>query len=128
MKNHLETKKMMSKLEFIRLLKETFRFLDLSRFKDEILCKIFEKIDKDHDGWITYDEYMDWIIKFLAAGTYKSGEFLAMIDDMDFDSSLSYEKEVDHNPKRSCMVFSDYSLAKIVRARVRQLILMHSKD
>lgn len=66
MKNHLESKTNLNRYEFARLLKESFRFLGLSRFKDSILFKIFEKIDKNHDGWISYEEYVDWIIKFLA--------------------------------------------------------------
>lgn len=41
MKNHLETKTNLNKHEFARLLKESFRFLGLKRFKDSILFKIF---------------------------------------------------------------------------------------
>lgn len=41
MKNHLESKKSLNKYEFARLLKTSFRFLDLGRFKNNILYRIF---------------------------------------------------------------------------------------
>lgn len=92
MKNHLESKKQLNKHEFARLLKESFRFLNLGRFKNSILFKIFEKIDKNHDGWISYEEYMDWVIKFLAVGSLRNGEFMAQEDDLDADSILAWEE------------------------------------
>jgi|688.fasta_scaffold275624_1 Ca2+-binding EF-hand superfamily protein len=51
--------------------------MNLGRFKDSILYKIFERIDKNNDGWITYKEYMDWAKRFLAMVCLDSSEFLA---------------------------------------------------
>jgi hypothetical protein len=50
---------------------------------------------------------------------------LALEDDLDTDSTITLEMEVDHNPRRSTMVFSDYSLAKLVRKRTKEIILTH---
>ncbi len=51
--------------------------MNLGRFKDSILYKIFERIDKNNDGWITYEEYMDWAKNFLAMVRLENSEFLA---------------------------------------------------
>lgn len=53
--NNSVTKKTLNRDEFVRLLKNTFKFLRLDPFKNSILYKIFEKIDKNHDGLITFD-------------------------------------------------------------------------
>jgi hypothetical protein len=55
---------------------------------------------------------------------------LALEDDLDAESTIALEMEVDHNHKRSNMVFSDYSLAKMVRKKTKNVILnhIHMKD
>lgn len=55
---------------------------------------------------------------------------MAVLDDLDNDSTMALEMEIDHHPRRSTMVFSDYSLAKMVRKRTKEIILnhIHMKD
>jgi len=74
-KNYSVGKKTLNRDEFVILLKTTFSFLKLSQFKNSILYKIFNKIDKNQDGWITYDEYLDWVSRFLAVLDYYGDEF-----------------------------------------------------
>ena len=53
--NRESSKRTLDRDEFVRLLKNTFSFLKLDNFKNSILYKIFEKIDKNHDELISYD-------------------------------------------------------------------------
>ena len=57
------------------VLVNSFTFAKLSKFKKSILYKIFDKIDKNHDGLITFDEYLDWVKRFLAVLKYFGDEF-----------------------------------------------------
>jgi hypothetical protein len=68
--NRQSSKRNLNKDEFARLLKNSYSFLNLNNFKDSILHKIFAKIDKNHDGLISYDDYLDWVKRFLAAEKY----------------------------------------------------------
>lgn len=65
-RQHLSTKKILNAEEFIILLMTTFKFLKILRIKRSILLLIFAKIDKNNDQLITFDEYLDWIKKYLA--------------------------------------------------------------
>jgi len=50
--------------------KNSFAFIKFGNFKARILSKIFAKIDKNDDGLISYDEYEDWIRRFVLAINY----------------------------------------------------------
>lgn len=103
----------------------------LDTFKVSILYKIFAKIDKNQDGLITYDEYLDWVKRFLCVWQYFGDEFYVEEDDEDLDPSDPYEKPPEPvKPKTSGVqfVFSDYTFAKQVRARVYELLVPYDAD
>lgn len=74
-RNYPAGKKTLKWEEFVILLKNTFAFLRLAQFKNTILFKIFVKIDKNQDGLITFDDYLDWVRRFLAVVNYYGSEF-----------------------------------------------------
>lgn len=50
----------------------------------ELLYKI---IDQNHDGVVSYEEYLDWIRRFIAVKKYYGDEFYFVEDDLDIDPS-----------------------------------------
>lgn len=116
------------------VLVNSFEFASLLRFKKGILYKIFEKIDKNHDGLISFEEYLDWVKRFLAVLKYYGDEFYVLEDDDDLDQSDPFETEAPPPPPKppvkvdSKFVFSDYSFAKRVRARVFELLVPYDAD
>ena len=125
-RNNSVGKKTLNRDEFIIVLCNCFSFATLSKFKKSILYKIFDKIDKNHDGLISFDEYLDWVKRFLAVLKYFGDEFYVPEDDFDLDPSDPFENAspppapVDRS--KSQFVFSDYSFAKKVRARCYELL------
>lgn len=73
--NHPSTKKTLDKHEFTTLFKNSYYFLKISKLKNEYLWLHFAKIDKNNDGFISYDEYLDWIKRFIAVVQYFGDEF-----------------------------------------------------
>ena len=91
--NHSSTKKTLNKEEFALLLRNTFKFLNVYKIKDSLLFALFAKIDKNHDGLITFEEYLDWVRRFLAVLKYFGDEF--WVDEDDYDKyGDAIEKEV----------------------------------
>lgn len=68
--NRQSSRRSLNKDEFVRLLRSSYSFLNLDTFKTSILHKIFAKIDKNNDGLISYDEYLDWVRRFLSVDKY----------------------------------------------------------
>lgn len=68
--NSHPSKRTLNCSEFIILLKNTFSFLKLDNFKNSILEKIFARIDKNQDGLISYEDYLDWVKRFLASSNF----------------------------------------------------------
>lgn len=79
--NHLSTKKFLNSDEFITLLRNTYKFLNIGRIRKEILLLIFRKIDKNNDGLISLNEYQDWIQRYLAVDLNRGDEFYLKEDD-----------------------------------------------
>jgi len=52
------------------LFKNTYHFLGIGRIKVSYLFLAFGTIDKNKDGIITYDEYLDWVRRFLSVLKY----------------------------------------------------------
>jgi hypothetical protein len=63
----------------------------LSQFKNTILYKLFLRIDKNQRGYITYDEYLDWVRRFLAVVQYYGDEFWVEEDDYDVNKDDAYD-------------------------------------
>lgn len=81
----------MNRDEFILVLKNSYIFAKLDKFKKVILYKIFAKIDKNNDGLITFEEYLDWVKRFLAVLRYFGDEFYVPEDDYELDNSEPVE-------------------------------------
>ncbi len=48
------------------ILGNSFVFCDFSNFSWDVLIANYNKMDKNGDGTITYDEYIEWIRDFVA--------------------------------------------------------------
>ena len=127
-RNNPISKKTLNRDEFILILKNSYIFAKLDKFKQAILYKIFAKIDKNNDGLITFEEYLDWVKRFLAVVRYIGDEFYVAEDDDELDRSDPFEP--DHTPvnNHTKFVFSDYSFSKKVRARVYELLVPYDFD
>jgi len=126
-RNNPISKKTLNRDEFILVLKNSYIFAKLDKFKQVILYKIFAKIDKNNDGLITFEEYLDWVKRFLAVVRYFGDEFYVSEDDYELDNSDPVEAEPVpmYHVK---FVFSDYTFSKQVRARVYELLVPYDAD
>ena len=80
-RNNSICKKTLNRDEFVIVLRNTFKFAKLDKFKVSILYKIFAKIDKNIDGLISFEEYLNWVKRFLAVLKYFGDEFYVLEDD-----------------------------------------------
>lgn len=65
------------------MFKNTYNFLSIGRIKLSFLYLVFGIIDKNKDGIINYEEYLDWIRRFLSVLKYYGDEFYFREDDID---------------------------------------------
>lgn len=72
---HNLTQKTLSKDEFSTLFKNTYHFLALGRIRSSFLDLLYKIIDQNHDGVVSYDEYLDWVKRFIAVQKYFGDEF-----------------------------------------------------
>lgn len=125
------SKKTLTRDEFVRVLCNSFSFLRLDLFKKSILYKIFEKIDTDHDGLISYEQYLLWVKNFLCVVRYFGDEYYVPEDDELLDNSDPFEKNPDVKPTKAVNTqfnFSDLTFAKKVRARMYELLVTYDAD
>jgi Ca2+-binding EF-hand superfamily protein len=135
-KNHDSSKKTLNAEEFVVLLRNTFKFLDVGRVKKDLLLKIFGKIDTNHDGLISIGEYMDWVNKFLAVDMNHGEEYYLAEDDeakeggdiFEADSALSVLPDTNRASKCTKFNFSNYDLSDEVRKKVWDLLVKYDKN
>lgn len=77
---------MISPEEFIVILRNCYKFLSISRVRAKILLVIFAKIDKNNDGFITFDEFLDWIKRYIAVEINRGDEWYTKEDDASIGS------------------------------------------
>ncbi len=80
--NHPPGKRTINRDEFVKLFRNSFYFLQASRIKDELLFGFFETIDTDHDGLITFNQYIAWVKDFLAPAEFLVDIYYFELDDM----------------------------------------------
>lgn len=68
-------KRLIDRDEFVRLFRNSFYFLKVSRIKDELLWGFFKRIDLDEDGFIDFDEYIEWVLWFLCPNILGNDEY-----------------------------------------------------
>lgn len=66
------------------ILGNTFKFLNFGRVRKSILLLLFGLIDKNKDGLISLNEYLDWVRRFLAVDVNRGDEFYLKEDDESF--------------------------------------------
>ncbi len=96
--------------------------MQVAKIRDSLLHLIFAKIDKNHDGLISYLEYLDWVRRFLAVSKYLGDEFYVPGDDLDLNGEDLFD--IEKKPVTSVNAvkqienrfnFSDTALAYTVR-------------
>ena len=90
-------------------------FLSIRIIPDLIFYKIFENIDKDRDGLISYQTYLDWVKRFLSVFICRGDEFYVFEDDIDNDHNARYRYVKRY-------IFNDYSFSKFVRDNVANIL------
>jgi Ca2+-binding EF-hand superfamily protein len=94
----------------------------------------FEKIDADHDGWISFAQYLHWVKYFFAAAVYNGLEYYFEEDDMALDKGDGWiAPEITPVPSTTVVSgivcpykFSNYDLAR--RARAHLFLLLEKFD
>jgi Ca2+-binding EF-hand superfamily protein len=121
---HHPKKRALTRDEFILLFKRSYNILGSHRISDKLLALFFLAIDTNHDGKITYAEYLDWIVNFLAVQKYFGT--LRLLEDTPPDRLgmiLSDGALVSSAYYVTRFKFSNLDLARRARIRTLQLIL-----
>lgn len=132
-KGHSNSKKSINFEEFYLIFKNTFMFLGVGRIRMQILQLIFIKIDSNNDGLISFEEYLEWIRKYLAVDI-NSGERYYIKEDDDALKGTGDIFEIEaplavlpDKPQRATSKvkfnFTNYDLAKLVRGTVWTMLI-----
>ena len=133
--NHANLQKTLNSEEFLIVLRNTFKFLNILRVKSSILLLIFAKIDKNNDGLISYDEYLRWIKYYIAVDLNRGDEYYLAEDDDAIEGGDILDAEKVHDvlkpvktKRKIVFVFSDYGLSNRVRQRVLELLIPYDAN
>lgn len=124
---HHPKKRTLTREEFILLFKRSYNILGAARISDRLLSAFFTALDTNHDGLITYAQYLRWIINFLSVGNYFG--LLRLLEDTPPDTTgmiLSEDALASNASYITKFKFSNLDLAR--RARIRTLELIHDFD
>jgi Ca2+-binding EF-hand superfamily protein len=121
---HHPKKRTLTREEFTLLFKRSYNILGAQRVTDNLLSLFFSAIDTNHDGKITYAEYLDWIVNFLSVSKYFGT--LRLLEDTPPDRlrMILPDSELESNAYYvTKFKFSNLDLARRARLRTLELIL-----
>lgn len=133
--NHPPGKKTINRDEFVRLFRNSFYFLNVSRIQDELLWGFFAKIDTDNDGLISFDQYIEWVKSFLVPHVFNTDVYYFELDDLALGlgnrlitDEIVPKKDLTGLSKLTKLSFSDLTLAKTTRANLLKLLHKFDKN
>jgi hypothetical protein len=124
---HHPHKRTLTREEFTLLFKRSYNILGAQRITDKLLTLFFAALDTNHDGKITYAEYINWIINFLIVPKYFGS--LRLVEDSPPDRLgmiLAESVLVSNAIYVTKFRFSNMDLAR--RARLKTLDLIFQFD
>ena len=67
--------------EFLRLVEEAFKNLNINRVNRDLLLKFFDKLDTNRDGLVELADFKTWISRFLSPKVYFGPDYRIPEDD-----------------------------------------------
>lgn len=139
--NHPNGERKLDSGDFIVVFRNSFTCIGASRVTDRLLLKFFILIDTNHDGWITFTEYLAWVTEFLSALIYNHLGFYFEEDDeaLAIGAGWILPEEIKkpepvtapvvHSGEIVCPYhFSNLDLARRTRARMLVLLVQFDTD
>lgn len=98
--------------------------MDVGRLTDELLYKIFLKVDKDSDGWISNQEYLTWVYTFLCPPTYRGLDYYVQEDDESIASGTIFILTESNGSRQSKNMATSIvpGQLKVPEPEIRQII------
>ena len=131
--NYMPGKGFVERDEFTTLFRSSFPFLKVARVKEELMWGFFNQIDTDNDGWISFDEYLQWVKSFLCPVTFETDSFYFELDDMSLPSGNGLITGDIEQPKKEVAKLTKYKftsveLAKRTRNNLLTLLMRFDKN
>lgn len=139
-KYHPSSKRSLRCEEFVLLFVNTYKFLSALRIKSSLLQLIYQRIKKNRDGYVSFEEYLKWVRKYIAVDTNRGEEYYLLEDDDElshfniFEQAIPSTKDIEPETRKSPLKlivrfkFISYDLAEKVRQRVLELLIPYDRN
>lgn len=148
-------RRVLNRDQFVQLFRSSFSFLSVSRIQDELLWGFFNKIDTTRSGFITFEQYIAWLLDFLSPSNYRGDTYYFELDDLDLsfgnrmilDEQVAISKPIIKNNNDLSLVvvrreaanvlrilklskyrFSNLEIAKKIRANIFTLLSTYDRN